>query len=60
MKLLQSRRTFIKATSLAAAGLAAPAILRLGDRAWAAEEIPVGVMYSLTGTTSLVRKNMSL
>ena len=59
MKLFQSRRTFIKTTGFAAAGLAAPAILRIGDRAWAADEIPVGVMYSLTGTTAIVEKSMN-
>ena len=35
------RRTFLKASGLAAIGLAAPSILRLGDKAWAADEIPV-------------------
>ncbi|MFU0504723.1 transporter substrate-binding domain-containing protein [Pseudaminobacter sp. NGMCC 1.201702] len=55
----QNRRTFLKASGLAAVGLATPAILRLGDRAWAADEIPVGVMYSLTGTTAIVEKSMN-
>jgi len=55
----QNRRTFLKASSLAAVGLAAPSVLRLGDRAWAADEIPVGVMYSLTGTTAIVEKSMN-
>lgn len=53
------RRTFLKVSGLAAVGLAAPAILRLGDKAWAAEEIPVGIMYSLTGTTAIVEKSMN-
>lgn len=54
-----NRRTFLKVSALAAGGLAAPSILRLGDRAWAADEIPVGVMYSLTGTTAIVEKSMN-
>jgi len=53
------RRTFLKASGLAAIGLAAPSILRLGDKAWAADEIPVGIMYSLTGTTAIVEKSMN-
>ena len=55
----QDRRTFLKASGLAAVGLAAPAILRLGGKAWAANEIPVGIMYSLTGTTAIVEKSMN-
>ncbi|KQZ31861.1 MAG: ABC transporter substrate-binding protein [Mesorhizobium sp. 61-13] len=55
----QTRRTFLKVSTLAAAGLATPSILRLGDRAWAADEIPVGIMYSLTGTTAIVEKSMN-
>lgn len=56
---MTSRRTFIKATGLATLGLAAPAIVRQTSRAWAADEIPVGVMYSLTGTTAIVEKSMN-
>ena len=55
----KTRRAFLKASGFAAMGLAAPAILRLGDRAWAAEEVPVGIMYSLTGTTAIVEKSMN-
>ena len=54
-----TRRTLLKTGALAATGLAAPALLRLGDRAWAAEDVPVGVMYSLTGTTAIVEKSMN-
>lgn len=54
-----SRRTFMKTGALAAIGLAAPTILRLGGRAWAADEVPVGIMYSLTGTTAIVEKSMN-
>ncbi len=54
-----SRRTFMKTGALAAIGLAAPTILRLGGKAWAANEIPVGIMYSLTGTTAIVEKSMN-
>ena len=43
-----------------AAGIAAaPFVLRGGSRAWAADEIPVGVMYSLSGTTAIVEKSMN-
>lgn len=56
---LRSRRAFIKTTGLAAMGLATPAVLRLSDKAWAADEIPVGIMYSLTGTTAIVEKSMN-
>ena len=55
----QSRRNFLKLSTLTAAGLAAPSIIRLGDRAWAADTIPVGIMYSLTGTTAIVEKSMN-
>ncbi|WP_454817481.1 transporter substrate-binding domain-containing protein [Labrys neptuniae] len=55
----KTRRTFLKVGGLAAMGLAAPALLRLGDRAWAAGEVPVGIMYSLTGTTAIVEKSMN-
>lgn len=55
----QNRRNFLKVSTLAAAGLAAPSIIRLGDRAWAADDIPVGIMYSLTGTTAIVEKSMN-
>jgi urea transport system substrate-binding protein len=53
------RRTFLKSSGLAAVGLTAPAILRLGGSARAASEIPVGIMYSLTGTTAIVEKSMN-
>jgi len=51
------RRTLLKVSGLAATALAAPAILT--RRAWAADDIPVGVMYSLTGTTAIVEKSMN-
>lgn len=52
-----NRRALLKASGSAAAMLATPAIL--ARRAWAADDIPVGVMYSLTGTTAIVEKSMN-
>jgi urea transport system substrate-binding protein len=54
-----NRRQFLATSGLAAVGLAAPAILNIGTRAWAADEIPVGVLYSLTGTTAIVEQSMN-
>ena len=52
-----TRRGAIK---LGLGALAAPAIMRSASRsAWAEDEIPVGVMYSLTGTTAIVEKSMN-
>jgi len=52
------RRQFMKVLGVAAGGLAAPTIL--GSRALRAEEtIPVGILYSLTGTTAIVEKSMN-
>jgi urea transport system substrate-binding protein len=52
------RRQFIQGTGLVAMGLAAPAII--GSRSAKADsDIPVGILYSLTGTTAIVEKSMN-
>ena len=53
-----NRREFFKNTALAGAGMiAAPAVL--GSGAAAAEEIPVGVLFSHTGGLSIIEKSLN-
>jgi urea transport system substrate-binding protein len=55
-----TRRNLLKGAAVSAAVIQAPLVFSsLSSRAWAADEIPVGVMYSLSGTTAIVEKSMN-
>lgn len=58
--MILTRRTLLKGAAASAAVVQAPLVFSsLSSRAWAADEIPVGVMYSLSGTTAIVEKSMN-
>lgn len=55
------RRTFIQGTAAAAAAASFPGILLKSGQAWAGTrgDIPVGVLYSLTGNLAIVESSMN-
>jgi urea transport system substrate-binding protein len=56
----QSRRSFLKMTTATMAGVvAAPAILGRTSKAFAADTIDVGVLFSQTGGLSIVEKSLA-
>ncbi len=56
----QSRRSFLKLTTATAAGIvAAPAIIGRAPKAFAADTIDVGVLFSQTGGLSIIEKSLA-
>ena len=55
----QSRRSFLKLTTAAAGALAAPAIIGRMPKAFAADTLDVGVLFSQTGGLSIIEKSLT-